>query len=57
MIKYLRNVYREAQNIQWPTKHLATMFTLGVIAIALFAVVYLGILDFAFVEVVNKFLI
>ena len=57
IIKYLRNVHRESKNIQWPTKKVTTLFTVGVIIVSLITIVYIGVLDFAFVEAVNKFLL
>ncbi len=57
VIKYLKHVYRESKNIQWPTRKVTTLFTVGVIIVSLITIVYIGVLDFAFVEAVNKFLL
>ena len=57
MINYLKSVGREFKNIQWPTKKITTLFTIGVIIISLVTIIYLGLLDFVFVDLVDRFLI
>jgi len=57
IIKYLRSVVKEFNNVKWPTKKMTILFTLGVMGIATVVIIYLGLLDFAFVELVNRFLI
>lgn len=57
MISYLKAVVREFKNIKWPTTKVAVYYTAGVIFVTVFIAVYIGILDIAFINFVEKVLL
>ena len=57
MFNYLKAVVREFKNVKWPTTKVAIYYTVGVIFVAFFIAVYIGVLDITFINLVDKFLI
>ena len=57
ILSYLKEVNAETKNIKWPTKKVTSYFTIGVILISLLFAVYIGLSDFVFTEIVNKFIV
>ena len=57
MLTYLKAVVREFKNIKWPSTKVAIYYTLGVIFVSVITAVYIGVLDIAFIDIVEKYLI
>lgn len=55
-VRYIQEVSQELRKVTWPTAQQTQQMTLLVIAVSLAVALYVGILDFAFSELM-KFLI
>lgn len=53
---YLRDVRGELRHVSWPTKSQIINYTVIVIAISIATGVFLGVLDFIFKGVLQKFI-
>ncbi|HAU07672.1 MAG: preprotein translocase subunit SecE [Candidatus Yanofskybacteria bacterium RIFOXYD1_FULL_44_17] len=56
IINFLKEVRVELSKVTWPTKKQTTVYTLVVIGISLFLAIFLGLLDFFFEFLLNKFI-
>jgi preprotein translocase SecE subunit len=54
MWQYFKDVRSELRHVAWPTRAQTVTYTVVVVGVSLAAAVYLGILDFAFVEGIRK---
>jgi preprotein translocase subunit SecE len=54
MWQYVKDVRSELKHVSWPTRSQTITYTVVVIGVSLAVAVYLGILDFAFVEGIRK---
>lgn len=54
---FLSEVRAELKKVTWPTREEATRYTLTVIGISLGVALFLGLADFLFQLVINKFVI
>lgn len=57
LIQYIRDTRGELKHVSWPTTKQATIFTILVIAVSLFIAALLGLFDFIFTGLLNKFFI
>ena len=57
IITFLKEVRVELSKVSWPTRNQTVLYTLIVIGISLFIAAYLGLLDFGFKVVIDKFLL
>jgi preprotein translocase subunit SecE len=57
IIDYLRDTRGELRHVSWPTKTQVVNYTIVVIAISVVAGVFLGVLDFSFTKLFQKFII
>ena len=57
LIQYLKDVRVELSHVSWPTQKQAVVYTLLVVVISVLTSVLLGFFDFAFVNVLEKFVI
>ena len=57
VIRFLKEVKRELSKVSWPTRNQIIQYTLVVIAISLAVAVFLGVLDFVFGWILNRFII
>ena len=55
--QFLREVRVELSKVSWPTKNQTVLYTLVVIGISLFVAVFLGLLDFGYKTIIDKFLL
>ena len=54
MVNYLRNSWQELKKVVWPTRQETTRQTIVVIAVSITTAIFLGILDFAFQQIVER---
>ncbi|OGM98802.1 MAG: preprotein translocase subunit SecE [Candidatus Yanofskybacteria bacterium RIFCSPHIGHO2_01_FULL_41_27] len=54
---FLKEVKVELSKVSWPTKKQMISYTLIVIGLSLFLALFLGLLDFIFEFILNKFLL
>ena len=54
---FLKEVRVELAKVNWPTKSQTTLYTLVVIGISLFMAVFLGLMDFGYKTIIDKFLL
>lgn len=54
MWQYFKDVRAELKHVSWPTRLQTITYTIVVIALSLGVAVYLGALDFVFVEAIRK---
>ncbi len=54
---FLKEVRTELSKVSWPTKKQMVSYTLIVIGLSLFIALFLGLLDFIFEFILNKFLL
>jgi len=54
---YFRETKGEMKHVSWPTKKQVTAYTVSVVIISIFAALYLGLFDYIFTEIVNRFFI
>jgi len=57
IIQFLKEVRVEMAKVSWPTRKQTVLYTLVVIGLSLFVAAFLGLLDFGFKLVIEKFLI
>lgn len=55
--QFLKEVRHELSKVNWPTKNQVINYTIVVVAISLAMAVFLGLLDFIFEWILNKFII
>jgi len=55
--QFLKEVRHELSKVSWPAKNQMIQYTLIVIAISLVMAAFLGLLDFVFEWILNKFII
>ncbi|HEY4474501.1 MAG TPA: preprotein translocase subunit SecE [Candidatus Paceibacterota bacterium] len=55
--QFLREVRVELSKVSWPTRNQTVLYTLVVIGISLFMAVFLGLLDFGYKTIIDKFLL
>jgi len=54
--KYLRESAAEVKHISWPTSRQASIYTILVVVISLFAAAYVGVFDRIFTGIVDSLL-
>ncbi|MDI6882888.1 MAG: preprotein translocase subunit SecE [Patescibacteria group bacterium] len=52
---FFKEVWTEAKKVDWPSKKETFRYTLIVLGISMAVALFLGILDFAFVKILSKF--
>ncbi len=57
IIQFLREVRVELAKVSWPTRNQTILYTIVVIGLSLFVAVFLGLLDFGFKTIIDKFLL
>lgn len=57
IITFLKEVRVELAKVSWPTRNQTVLYTLVVIGISLFMAVFLGLLDFGYKSIIDKFLL
>lgn len=57
LIQFLKEVRVELAKVSWPTRNQTVLYTLIVIGISLFMAVFLGLLDFGYKFIIDKFLL
>ncbi len=57
IITFLKEVRVELAKVSWPTRSQTVLYTLVVIGISLFVAVFLGLLDFGYKTIIDKFLL
>ena len=55
-INYLKDVRGEMQHVAWPTRRQTIAYTLLVIGISLLAAALLGVFDFLFTNIADRFI-
>ena len=55
--QFLKEVRHELSKVSWPTKNQVVQYTIVVVAISLAMAAFLGLLDFVFEWILNKFII
>ena len=57
LMDYLKSTKLEVKNVNWPTKRETIRFTLLVIAVSAAVALYLGFLDFIFINLLERFVL
>ena len=57
IVTFLREVRVELAKVSWPTRNQTILYTLIVIGVSLFMAVFLGLLDFGYKFIIDKFLL
>lgn len=57
LMDYLKSTKLEVKNVNWPTKSETIRFTLLVIAVSAVVALYLGFLDFIFINILERFVL
>ncbi len=57
LIQFLKEVRVELAKVSWPTRNQTVLYTLVVIGISLFFAAFLGLLDFGYKFIIDKFLL
>jgi len=57
IITFLKEVRVELAKVSWPTRKQTVLYTLVVIGISLFMAVFLGLLDFGYKTIIDRFLL
>ena len=55
--QFLKEVRHELSKVSWPTQKQIIQYTAVVVALSLAVAVFLGLLDFVFEWILNKFII
>lgn len=55
--QFLKEVRHELSKVSWPTKGQIIQYTVAVVAITLALAVFLGLMDFVFEWLLNRFII
>ena len=53
---FFKEVYTEGKKVDWPTKQETFKYTALVLGISAVAAIFLGALDFGFVQLLSKFI-
>jgi len=56
-IQYLKDTRGELQHVSWPTRRQAITYTVLVIVISFLTSLYLGLFDFLFTRLLERFII
>ena len=57
VIQFLKEVRIELAKVSWPTRNQTILYTLVVIGISVFMAVFLGLMDFGYKFIIDKFLL
>jgi len=57
LLGFLKDVRAELNKVNWPTRNQTFQYTLMVLGISLAMALYLGVLDFGFTQILNKFIL
>jgi len=57
IVTFLKEARLEMKKVNWPTRRETLRYTLIVIGVSLAVAIFLGGLDFIFVQILNKFII
>ncbi|OGN01155.1 MAG: preprotein translocase subunit SecE [Candidatus Yanofskybacteria bacterium RIFCSPLOWO2_02_FULL_43_10] len=57
IIQFLKEVRVELAKVSWPTRNQTVLYTLVVIGISVFMAVFLGLMDFGYKFMIDKFLL
>ena len=57
LIQFLKEVRVELAKVSWPTRNQTILYTLVVIGISLFLAAFLGLMDFGYKFIIDKFLL
>ena len=57
LVQFLKEVRVELAKVSWPTRNQIVLYTLVVIGISLFMAAFLGLLDFGYKLIIDKFLL
>jgi len=57
IIQFLKEVRVELAKVSWPTRNQTVLYTLVVIGISLFMAAFLGLMDFGYKLVIDRFLL
>jgi len=57
IITFLKEVKLEIKKVNWPTRQETIRYTLIVIGISAAVAMFLGVLDFIFITLLNKFVL
>lgn len=55
--QYLKDTKGELKHVSWPTRNQTIVFTTFVILFSIFIAAFLGVFDFIFTGIVNRFFI
>jgi preprotein translocase subunit SecE len=55
--QFLREVRVELSKVSWPTRNQTVLYSLVVVGISLFMAVFLGLMDFGYKFIIDKFLL
>lgn len=55
--QFLKEVRVELAKVSWPTRNQTVLYTLVVIGISVFMAVFLGLMDFGYKFIIDKFLL
>ncbi|MFH1473221.1 MAG: preprotein translocase subunit SecE [bacterium] len=56
-INYIRDTKGELKHVSWPTRRQSIAFTIIVIIISILSAAYLGIFDYLFSQILQKFIL
>ena len=54
--QYFKDTISEMKHVSWPTRRQTTLYTILVIVVSIIISAYLGLLDAAFVKLLNVFI-
>jgi len=57
LINYVKETRSELKHVSWPTKYQTIIYTVLVVGISLFIAVFLGIFDFVFSNILERFFV
>jgi len=57
IIQFLKEVRVELAKVSWPTRNQTILYTLVVIGISISMAVFLGLMDFGYKFIIDKFLL
>jgi preprotein translocase subunit SecE len=55
--QYIKDTKGELKHVSWPTRKQTIIFTTLVILLSIFIAAFLGVFDFVFTGLINKFVI
>ena len=56
-VAFVGEVWTELNRVTWPSRETATRLTLLVLAVSIVAAIFLGLWDFGFTQIVDRFII